>query len=70
MSNSQVHVRFQGRSLDFLQEDIGIGPELSTETIKMKVAQQLDIGIAQLDEYVVDIRPDGEITVHPQAVYG
>lgn len=68
--SSQVHVRFEGRSLDFQQSDIGVGPELDEATIKMKVAQQLDIGIARLDDYVVDIRPDGEITIHPQAQYG
>jgi len=70
MSGSQVHVRFGAQSLDYFQTDIGVDKNSSAADIKMKVAQQLDIGIAELDTYSVDFRPDGEITVHPQAQYG
>ena len=70
MSDAQVHVRFNGESLDLFQIDLGIDQNSDAATVKMKVAQKLDVGIAELESYSVDFRPDGEITVHPQAVYG
>ncbi len=65
-----VHVRFEGRSLDYNEAVIGIHASMSDAEIKARVAQQLDVARNRLDFYVVDRGPSGDLIVRPEAVYG
>ena len=65
-----VHVRFDGRSLDYNEAAIGIHASMSDEQIKNRVAQHLDVARNKLDLYVVDRSPSGDLIIRPEAVYG
>jgi hypothetical protein len=65
-----VHVRFQGRSYDFDERDLGIRVGMSDVEVKRQVAQRFDVGFDRLNEYVVDRGPKGDLIVRPEAVYG
>jgi hypothetical protein len=38
--------------------------------IKEIVARRLEVGLGGLEDYVVDRRPNGDVIVRPEAVYG
>ena len=65
-----VHVRFEGRSLDYNEAVIGINASMSDAEIKSRVAMHLDVARTKLDFYVVDRSPSGDLIVRPEAVYG
>jgi hypothetical protein len=65
-----VHVRFEGRSLDYNEAVIGIHASMNDEQIKNHVAQHLDVARNKLDLYVVDRSPSGDLIIRPEAVYG
>lgn len=65
-----IHVRYNGRSYDISRQNLRLNGNLSATAIKQAVAQYLEVGTNQLQEYVVDFRPSGDIIVRPEAVYG
>lgn len=67
-----IHVRFEGRSLDFDERYLGLrtGRPMSDGEILERVAHQLDVDPKRFECYIVDRRPGGEIVVRPEAVYG
>jgi hypothetical protein len=65
-----VHIRFEGRSIDLLETQVGISVEMNDSAIKERVAQHLDVRPDQLFDYVVDRRPSGNVIIRPEAVYG
>lgn len=65
-----IHVRFEGRSLDMTENQLGITSVMNDTAIKERIAQQLDINRDRLRDYIVDRRPSGDLIIRPEAVYG
>ena len=65
-----VHVRYEGRSLDLSEAQLSIHAGMSDTEIKERVARRFDATARQLDFYVVDRTPNGDLIVRPEAVYG
>ena len=65
-----IHVRFAGRSFDVSLPGLDVGPFSSDEQVKLALAGYLDVPSYQLDEYVIDRHPNGNLTLRPGAVFG
>jgi len=65
-----VHIRYDGRSVDVSETQLGVHPGMSDTEIKEHVARHFDVGPKQLEFYVVDRTPHGDVIVRPEAVYG
>ena len=65
-----VHVRFEGRSYDMTETQLGVTAGMNDTAVKERLAQHLDVGRDRLQFYVVDRRPSGDLIVRPEAVYG
>ncbi len=65
-----VHVRFEGKSLDVTEQQLGMTAGMSDAQVMERVAQHLDVGTVRFTDYVVDRRPSGDIVIRPEAVYG
>lgn len=60
-----VHVRFEGRSYDIADRQLGAVSSLSDTALKERLAQHFDVSKNRFDSYVVDRRPSGDLIVHP-----
>lgn len=68
---TQVHVRYEGRSLDITSDQLDVGMLSTDEQIRGAVATHLDVPRAKLNNYAIDRNEaTGEITLRPQAVFG
>ncbi len=65
-----VHVRFEGRSYDLIEDQLGLILGMSDDQIRLTVASFLDTTPDRLKTYVIDRRPSGDVIVRPEAVYG
>lgn len=65
-----VHIRFEGRSLDITENQLGITTGMNDVAVKERVSQHLDVQVNRLSAYVVDRRPSGDLIIRPEAVYG
>jgi hypothetical protein len=65
-----VHVRFNGRSLNIHEKELGIGSFDSDRQIKDEIARHLRVNKSQFAGYVVDRTKTGNLIVRPEAVYG
>lgn len=65
-----VHIRFEGRSLDIPQADLGVGGASAAAEIKRALARHLEVPEAKLRDYVIDRHGTGNMTVRPEAVFG
>ena len=65
-----VHVRFEGRSLDVTERDLGLTAGMSDREVKERLARHLEVRHERLEGYVVDRGPAGDLIVRPEAVYG
>lgn len=65
-----VHVRFEGRSFDFSEMQIGVVAGMNDAQIKSQLARHFDVAITRFDFYVVDRSPSGDLIIRPEAVYG
>ena len=65
-----VHVRFEGRSLEVDEAELGLWAGIEDAEIKARIARRLDVGLDRLDGYVVDRGPKGDVIVRPEAIYG
>ncbi|MDZ8024420.1 MAG: hypothetical protein RMY36_008985 [Nostoc sp. SerVER01] len=65
-----VHIRFEGRSVDIVETQLGITASMNDMAVKEQVARHLDVNSDRLSAYVVDRRPSGDLIVRPEAVYG
>jgi hypothetical protein len=67
-----IHVRFEGRSFDLDERSLEITSTLSLGDAELKrlLAGHLDVAISRFDYYVVDRRPNGNLVIRPEAVYG
>ena len=65
-----VHVRFEGHSYDFSEQQIELAASMSDAAIKERLAQHFEVGVDRLQSYVVDRTPGGDLIIRPEAVYG
>lgn len=65
-----VHIRFEGRSYDLTERELGITSNMNENAIKQRLAQHFDVHTNRLNGYVIDHRPSGDTIVRPEAVYG
>lgn len=65
-----VHIRYGGRSVELSEAQLNINAGMSDAEIKERVARRFDATARQLDFYVVDRTPNGDLIVRPEAVYG
>lgn len=65
-----VHIRFEGRSYDINEQQLGVAAGMNDAAIKERLAQHFDVARDRFDSYVLDRRPSGDLVVRPEAVYG
>ncbi len=65
-----IHLRFEGRSYDLRENKLGIRAGQGDAEIRKALAVYLDVGLGRLQGYVVDRRPNGDLIIRPEAVYG
>ncbi|MBD1909408.1 MULTISPECIES: hypothetical protein [unclassified Leptolyngbya] len=65
-----VHIRFEGRSLDLSETQLGITTGMHDTAVKERISRHLDVNVNRLSIYVIDRRPSGDLIVRPEAVYG
>lgn len=65
-----VHVRFEGRSYDFTEQQLDLGTGMSDTQIKERLARHFEVSLDRWKDYIVDRGPRGDLIVRPEAVYG
>ena len=65
-----VHIRFERRSLDVLETQLGIAAGMNDVAVKERVSRHLDVNVNRLSAYVIDRRLSGDLIIRPEAVYG
>lgn len=65
-----VHVRFEGRSYDITETQLGVTVRMNDTTVKERLSQHFDVKRDRFESYVVDRRPNGDLIIRPEAVYG
>lgn len=65
-----VHIRFEGRSMDYAEHDLRVQTWMSDDEIKQRLAQFLDARLDRLEDYIVERTPRGDMIIRPEAVYG
>jgi hypothetical protein len=65
-----VHVRFEGRSFDFTEGQLGLHTATSEQVLKERLARRFNVRPESLQPYVVDRTTRGDTIVRPEAVYG
>ncbi|HEY9832804.1 MAG TPA: hypothetical protein V6D26_19785 [Stenomitos sp.] len=65
-----VHVRFEGRSYDIPENQLGVTTGMNDAIIKERLVQHFDVTRDRFQSYVVDRRPSGDLIIRPEAVYG
>ncbi|MGB5962606.1 MAG: hypothetical protein WBG73_18345 [Coleofasciculaceae cyanobacterium] len=65
-----VHIRFEGRSYDIAETQLGVTAGMNDTTVKSRLAQHFDVKGDRFESYVVDRRPSGDLIIRPEAVYG
>jgi len=65
-----IHVRFEGRSMEFSEKQLGWPPNAGDERLLASLAQRLEVSPGRFANYVIDRRPNGVVVVRPEAVYG
>jgi hypothetical protein len=65
-----AHIRYGGRSTDVPLAGLDLTRGSNEREIKNRLAAYLEVSPRQLDAYVVDRHPNGNLTLRPEAVFG
>jgi hypothetical protein len=65
-----VHIRFEGQSFDFAEQQLDLVAGMTDAEIKQRLARHFEVGLERFASYVVDRSPSGDLIVRPEAVYG
>ena len=65
-----VHVRFEGRSFDLTRRELGLNGHGHDADVKDRLARHFEVSPERFSPYVVERRPNGDLIVRPEAVYG
>ena len=67
----QLHVRFQGRSIDVPLSSLDLGSLSTDAEVRSAVAEHLGVPPVKLEAFRVDRTPgSGELTLRPEAEFG
>ena len=67
----QLHIRFEGRSIDVPLNELDIGDRSTDEQVRTAVADHLGVPIGKLRAFAIDRNAaSGEMTLRPEAVFG
>ena len=55
-----VHIRFEGRSYDLAEDQLGIWAGMSDKVIQERLANHFDVKSDRFESYVLDRRPSGD----------
>jgi hypothetical protein len=66
----QLHIRFEGRSIDVNLNELDIGDRSTDAQIRNAVADHLGVPVAKLQAFAIDRAASGEMTLRPEAVFG
>lgn len=67
----QIHIRFQGRSIDVDLNQLDVGVLSSDHDIRTAVANYLDAPVQKLQAFAIDKNTEnGHITLRPEAEFG
>ena len=68
---SQLHIRFEGQSLDVALQDLDLGDLSPDNDVRERAARHLEVPVAKFNNFIVDRnRETGDLTLRPQAVFG
>jgi hypothetical protein len=65
-----IHIRFEGRSYDVTEDQIGLQAGMNDAAVKERLSVHFDVSRDRFEPYVLDRRPSGDLIVRPEAVYG
>jgi hypothetical protein len=66
----QVHIRYEGRSIDIQMSELDLGRNSSDNDIRRILANYLEAPVEKLRNFAIDRHETGNITVRPQAQFG
>ena len=71
MSDFNLHIRHtSGQSHDLMLSDLELTESSTDREVIEKAAAFMDMETSQFSGMVVDRRPNGQVMLHPEAVYG
>lgn len=65
-----IHVRFEGRSYDLKERELGLNASMSDREIQERLAAHFDVSLDRFRSYAIDRASTGDLVVRPEAVYG
>jgi hypothetical protein len=65
-----LHLRFEGRSVDFPLRDLDLPASACDLDVKEAVSRYLDLPVRRFNDYVVERHATGNWTIRPEAVFG
>jgi hypothetical protein len=67
----QLHIRFEGRSIDVPLNELDVGVLSNDNQIREAVAENMGVPVAKLRAFAIDKNMEtGEMTLRPEAVFG
>ena len=67
----QLHIRFEGRSIDVPLNELDVGVLSNDNQIREAVAANMGVPVAKLRAFAIDRnQATGEMTLRPEAVFG
>lgn len=70
-SQPQLHIRFDGRSIDLDLNELDLGPQSGDEQVRTSVARYLQVPVQKIQTFRVDRNEaTGDIGLRPEAVFG
>ena len=71
LANAQIHIRFEGRSIDIEQNTLDVGLLSTDAEVRQAVANHLGVPMAKMQSFAVDRnQATGSMTMRPEAVFG
>ena len=68
---SQLHIRFEGQSIDIAVEEVDLGDLSTDQDVLTAAAAHLDVPVAKFNNFLVDRNAEtGDMTLRPQAIFG
>jgi hypothetical protein len=65
-----IHIRFEGRSYDMQESQLGLSAAMSDTAVKQRLAQHFEVQLNRFESYIIDRKESGDLIVRPEAVYG
>jgi hypothetical protein len=71
VARGQLHIRYNGESIDVPLADLDIGDISTEQQIRSAAAEHLGFPVSKLAAYQVDRNTEtGDVTLRPQAIFG